>query len=125
MGPAIRILRERRGLRQRQAAALRGTFDQSRWSKVERGVQSPSMEVLDTFLETLDADLFDLMDALLGEDPPPEEIARHALTAYRLGTLSSAEEEVLLQLIHDHRETLARVLAEFRRMRGEGEAEGE
>jgi transcriptional regulator with XRE-family HTH domain len=117
MGPAIRVLRERRGLRQREAAAMRGTFDQSRWSKVERGVQSPSLEVLDTFLETLDADLYDLMDALLGEDPPPQDITRHVLTAYRLGDLTDSEEDVLLQLIHDHRETLQRVVAEFRRRR--------
>ena len=121
MGPAIRLLRERRGLGQREAASKRGNFDQSRWSKVERGVQSPSLEVLDSFLNVLEASLFELVDALLGEDATEEEICELVLVAHRFGELAPAEKELLVELIQSHRESLHRVLEEFRRTRNEGE----
>jgi transcriptional regulator with XRE-family HTH domain len=115
MGPAIRILRERRGLGQREAASLRGNFDQSRWSKIERGAQSPSLQVLDSFLEVLDASLFDLMDALLGKDVGEEEVCEHLLVAHRLGDLNSSEKAVVQDLIRSHRESLVRILEELRK----------
>jgi transcriptional regulator with XRE-family HTH domain len=115
MGQAIRTLRMRRGLGQREAAAIRGHFDQSRWSKVERGVQSPTLEVLDSFLEALQATPVELMDALLDEDASPDDICAQVLVAYRLGGLSPSETEVITQLIKSHRESLLQVVSEFRR----------
>jgi len=123
MGPAIRILRERRGLGQREAAAKKGNFDQSRWSKVERGRQSPSLEVLDNFLEILEAGPVELMDALLGDDATPEAICANVVVAYRLGELSATEQELLMELVQSHRESLLRVLEEFRRTRAKTEGE--
>jgi transcriptional regulator with XRE-family HTH domain len=110
IGAAIRQLRERRGLSQSAVARMRDKDDQSRMSKVERGVQQPSLDLLDSYLVALEAHPYELVDALLEKEPTAEEIAEQALGAYRLGALSEAEREFVLEQILSHRQFLLNTL---------------
>ncbi len=112
IGSAIRLLRERRGLSQSEMARQRGMDDQSRMSKVERGKQLPAMDLLDSYLETMDVDPYELADAMFGEEQDPEVIAEHMLRAARLGKLPPMERKFALEQIKSHREFLARALGQ-------------
>jgi|GEM_PF-1677648 len=110
IGAGIRLLRKRRGLSQSAIARLRGKDDQSRMSKVERGQQLPTMDLLDSYIETMDADPYELADAMFGEDPDPDLMAEHMLRAARLGDLAPLEREFALTHLKSHREFLVKAL---------------
>jgi transcriptional regulator with XRE-family HTH domain len=63
LGPALRWLRDRRGRKQYQVAALAG-ITKGMLSAYETGRQRPSLETLDKILDTLECDLNDLHNAL-------------------------------------------------------------
>lgn len=63
IGPALRLLRESRGLRQ-NVAAERGGVTKSMLSAYERGKRRPSLKTLDQLLAALGADLGDLARAV-------------------------------------------------------------
>jgi transcriptional regulator with XRE-family HTH domain len=67
---ALRILRERKHLSQREAASRAG-MDSGGLSKIESGKQSLRVATLDKLLAVYDADLLDLQHALTGEPRPP------------------------------------------------------
>jgi transcriptional regulator with XRE-family HTH domain len=67
---ALRILRERKHLSQREAASRAG-MDSGGLSKIESGKQSLRVATLDKLLAVYDADLLDLQHALTGEPPFP------------------------------------------------------
>ena len=71
IGPALRLLRERKGLRQKELADRAGIM-KGKASSYETGRQYPSLETLLRILETLEVDFADLqsaLDAIRGLDP--------------------------------------------------------
>lgn len=63
LASGIRRLRERAKLTQAEAAA-KCRLTSQRWSDYERGVRSPTIQVLDRILDGLDLSVFDLARAL-------------------------------------------------------------
>jgi transcriptional regulator with XRE-family HTH domain len=88
IGAALRALRKEAGLTQRQLAEARGRNEQGRLSRIETGREMPGVETIDAYLEVTQSSVFDLADALVGEEPPLEEIGEQVYRAYRLGALS-------------------------------------
>ena len=97
---ALRSLRERSGLRQKDIAEARGRNEQGRLSRVETGREMPGVETIDAYLVISGASVYDLADALLEEDPDPTVIAEQVLQAYRLGPLSPEARLEALSKIH-------------------------
>lgn len=94
IGPAIRILRLRRGVSQSQLAAL-CEITPPMISNYERNANVPSLKTLGKLLEALDADLLELKDALSvvqGSNTLPIATPRSAqLESYLLHQLHLAE----------------------------------
>lgn len=63
IGPAIRLLRERKGMRQKELADRAGIM-KGMASSYETGRQYPALETLMRILETLEVDFADLQAAL-------------------------------------------------------------
>jgi len=63
IGPALRLLRERKGMRQKELADRAGIM-KGMASSYETGRQYPSLETLVRILETLEFDFADLQSAL-------------------------------------------------------------
>jgi transcriptional regulator with XRE-family HTH domain len=71
IGPAIRLLRERKGMLQRELADRAGIM-KGMASSYETGRQYPALETLVKILETLEVDFADLqvaLDAVRGVEP--------------------------------------------------------
>jgi transcriptional regulator with XRE-family HTH domain len=71
IGPALRLLRERKGMRQKELADRAGIM-KGMASSYETGRQHPSLETLVRILETLELDFADLqaaLDAVRGTEP--------------------------------------------------------
>jgi len=71
IGPALRLLRERKGMRQKELADRAGIM-KGMASSYETGRQYPSLETLVRILETLEVDFADLqgaLDAVRGAEP--------------------------------------------------------
>jgi transcriptional regulator with XRE-family HTH domain len=71
IGQALRLLRERKGIRQKELADRAGIM-KGMASSYETGRQNPSLETLVRILETLEVDFVDLqgaLDAVRGVEP--------------------------------------------------------
>lgn len=110
IGAALGSLRSKAGLSQTALAKLVGRKIQPRLSQVERGEVVPSGQLIDEYLTFSHADVDDLGDAFLGEEPSEEILVRRALRALRLGTLPPRLEELALQQLQTQRRTLREAL---------------
>jgi transcriptional regulator with XRE-family HTH domain len=98
IGKALRDLRKRAGLRQHEIAD-RMNLTQGWISRVERGHGVIDVELLDGFLDATGFSIYDLIDALYGQEPQPREGRQQVLDAYRLGPLSEEDREIALEKI--------------------------
>jgi transcriptional regulator with XRE-family HTH domain len=73
LGPALRWLRDRRGMKQYQVAGAAG-ITKGMLSAYETGRQRPSLETLDKVLDTLECDLNHLHNALQIVNGRPESL---------------------------------------------------
>lgn len=72
LGKALRRLRMRKGLTQKELAHLAGGMDNSQISAYERGAELPALRTLDRLLRVLGVDLVDRLEPSEGEDALPE-----------------------------------------------------
>ncbi len=77
LGPALRWLRDRRGMKQYQVAAAAG-ITKGMLSAYETGRQRPSLETLDKILNTLECDLNHLHNALQIVNGRPEALIQQS-----------------------------------------------
>ena len=77
LGPALRWLRDRRGMKQYQVAGAAG-ITKGMLSAYETGRQRPSLETLDKILDTLECDLNHLHNALQIVNGRPESLIQPA-----------------------------------------------
>ncbi len=117
LGKALRWLREKRGLKQYEAAA-RATITKAMLSAYETGKQNPSLETLEKILTALDAGLADLAGALdlVNERGPT---ARRGPAHGRMPAAGELDVRALLgveELAPEEEEALAQVLSGFHRL---------
>ena len=102
LGPALRTLRVRAGLSQRELGVAVG-LHQTWISRFERGRGHPSFEIIDSYLGATGSTSYELMDGIYQREPDPDEIAERILGLLRLGPLSRQEREEALGKIRQLR----------------------
>lgn len=114
LGPALRWLRRRRSLSQKEVAAASG-LSKGRLSDYESGRLVPKLPTLGRILVVLDTDLTTLAEALavVNATAPRSRSVGAARAVENLGGISASL--ATLEVRSDHRDELVEVLRSFQR----------